>query len=102
MQGYIPRRVTCVGFGVGGAVATLAACWAGSKVATADVRCVSFGSPRVGNRNFKMAFENLVGSTYRVVFEGDTATHRPKTYFYRHVGHCVWLTQGTVKYQVGV
>ena len=52
----IPRRIICTGFCIGGAVATLAACWAGLQWPTADIRCITFGAPRVGNSQFVEAF----------------------------------------------
>ena len=101
LQGYIPRRITCTGFALGGALATIAACWAGATFPTADIRCYTFGSPRVGNRPFRNAYEALVGTSYRIVYEGDEATHTPKTISrYSHVGHVIWLTGSTIKYEV--
>lgn len=52
-----PRRIVCVGFCVGGSVATLAATWAAVQWPTADVRCISFGSSAVGNAAFGAAFK---------------------------------------------
>lgn len=100
----MPRRITCTGYGVGGALATVAACWAAGKFATADVRCVTLAAPRAGNKAFKKVYENLVGATYRVVLEGDATAMVPKDEGllkkYAHVGHPVWLTDGEVKYEV--
>ena len=100
----MPRRITSTGFGVGGALATLASCWAAGKFATADVRCITLGAPRVGNKTFKKVFENLVGATYRVVLEGDAMTMMPKSEGflkkYADVGHTVWLREGEVRYEV--
>ncbi len=52
-----PRRIVCVGFCVGGSVATLAATWAAIQWPTADVRCISFGASAVGNAAFAAAFK---------------------------------------------
>lgn len=51
-----PRRVSVVGFSAGGSVATLTATWAAVQWPTADVRCISFGAPAVGNASFVAAF----------------------------------------------
>ena len=52
--GRPPDRVVCIGHSLGGAVAQLAALWITDKFPQADVRMVSFGSPRVGNNAFKV------------------------------------------------
>ena len=44
------------GFCVGGSLATIAACWAALQSPTSDVRCITFGAPRVGNAAFVEAF----------------------------------------------
>ena len=55
--GQNPRRIVCVGFCAAGSVATLAAAWAAVQWPTADVRCISFGAPAVGNTHFTAAFK---------------------------------------------
>ena len=100
MQGYIPRRITCAGHGLGGGLATLAACWAGCTLATADVRCITFAAPRVGNAAFVAAFQNTTGVSYRVVNNADPMPRQPKPLFYSHVGHAVWLSGSDIHYQV--
>ena len=52
-----PRRIVCVGFCAAGSVSTLAAAWAAVQWPTADVRCISFGAPAVGNAPFAAAFK---------------------------------------------
>ena len=54
--GLTPRRILCTGYCGGGAMATVAAVWMALQCPTADVRCVTFGSPRVGNAAFCEAF----------------------------------------------
>ncbi len=46
--GRQPSRVICTGHSLGGALATLCAPWCAIEYPKADVRCVTFGSPRVG------------------------------------------------------
>ena len=50
--GATPTRVLCCGHSLGGALATLASAWASYEYPDADVRCVTLGSPRVGNPAF--------------------------------------------------
>lgn len=69
--GRAPTRVICTGHSLGGALATLGASWAALQWAQADVRCITFGSPRVGNKSFKKAFHSLVGTSLRLVHGRD-------------------------------
>ena len=55
-----PTRIICCGHSLGGAVASLASVWAALQWPLADVRCFSFGSPKVGNRKFVRAMQTLV------------------------------------------
>ncbi len=52
-----PRRIVCVGFCAAGSVTTLTAAWAAVQWPAADVRCISFGAPAVGNTAFTASFK---------------------------------------------
>lgn len=52
----------------------------------------SYGSPRVGNRAFARAFNDLVPNCWRVVNNNDAVTSVPRLLGYSHVGHCVTIT----------
>ena len=54
--GVTPRKVFNVGYCGGGAAATVTALWMALQCPTADVRCVTFGSPKVGNAAFTEVF----------------------------------------------
>ena len=54
--GVTPRKVFNVGHCGGGAAATVTALWMALQCPTADVRCVTFGSPKVGNAAFTEVF----------------------------------------------
>ncbi len=56
-DGETPRRILCTGYCKGGAIATLAATWAALQCPTADVRCITFGAPMVGNPAFVQMFK---------------------------------------------
>ena len=53
-RGRAPDGIVCIGHSLGGAVAQLAALWLAQRFPRADLRVVTFGSPRVGNRAFKV------------------------------------------------
>jgi hypothetical protein len=46
------------------------------------------------------AFENLVGMTYRIVYESDPVPHNPRPFFYAHVGHAIWIHDGKLNLKV--
>ena len=91
----MPRRITCCGYSIGGGLCTIGAYWAAIKFPTADVRCVTFGSPRVGSKQFAFAFVNIVANTYRVVYEADPVPHHPRGgSMYCHVSQPIWIHDG--------
>jgi len=91
----------CVGHGLAGGIAMLGATWSAGQFPTADVRCITFGAPRVGNREFASVFLRLVGITYRVIHEHDPTAHFPSNVrAYRHTRGTVWLHDGKVLLQV--
>ena len=56
------------------------ATWAALQYPQADIRCVTFGSPRVGNKAFKRAFHTLVGTSLRLVHGGDPVPVLPPAF----------------------
>ena len=46
------------------------------------MRCITFGSPRVGNRMFRHAFHSLVGTSYRLVHGRDPVPALPPSIVY--------------------
>lgn len=56
------------------------ATWAAIEYPQADVRCITFGSPRVGNNKFKRAFHTLVGTSLRLVYGADPVTMMPPAF----------------------
>jgi hypothetical protein len=80
---------------------TIAAYWAAIKFPTADVRYISFGAPRVGNKAFTFSFVNLVANSYRIVYEADPVPHHPGGgTMYAHVSQAIWIHQGEFLFRV--
>ncbi|CAK0785161.1 hypothetical protein CVIRNUC_008367 [Coccomyxa viridis] len=69
--GSAPRRVLCTGHCSGGALAGIAAVWAGHTWPDADLRCITFAAPLVANAEFAEIFIWITGSSYAVVHDGD-------------------------------
>ena len=56
------------------------AAWAAIEFPYADVRCITFGSPRVANRKFKRAFHALVGVSLRLSYGSDPVPNFPPAF----------------------
>ncbi|KAL0041862.1 hypothetical protein WJX79_007144 [Trebouxia sp. C0005] len=95
--GRVPTRVLCCGHSLGGALATLGATWAALQYPQADIRCITFGSPRVGNKAFKRAFHTLVGTSLRLVHGGDPVPVLPPAFVYHHVNGAIHIMNGKIK-----
>lgn len=80
-----PTRVLCCGHSLGGALATLAATWAAMEYPKADIRCITLGSPRVGNKHFVRITKYLTGSMYRLIHAWDPVPTVPPAGFFKHV-----------------
>lgn len=65
LSGQEPRSVLCAGYCVGGTLATLASPWSALRWPNADVRCITVGSPKLGNKEFAEVYSWLVGLSYR-------------------------------------
>ena len=53
------------------------AAWAALEYPDADIRCITFGSPRVANKVFGKAFSALVGTSLRLVHGFDPIPSLP-------------------------
>lgn len=83
----IPRYTNIVfaGHSLGGALATLSACYYGIEQREKNVYCISFGSPRVGDRKFAKKFKEVVFKSFRFVNKGDWVVKVPPAGVYKHV-----------------
>ncbi|KAK9842880.1 hypothetical protein WJX74_003838 [Apatococcus lobatus] len=97
--GRRPTRILCTGHSLGGALATLGATWAAIEYPSADVRCITFGSPRVGNNKFKRAFHTLVGTSLRIIHGADPVPFMPPSLRYHHVGGTVHVSKAGMMFK---
>lgn len=90
-------RLYITGHSMGGSLATIAAYRLGCDL------CVTFGSPRVGDRKWARGFNNkLIGRAYRVVNNVDIVSRVPSFLRFRHVGIPVLLTASGLWIQPGI
>jgi hypothetical protein len=85
LQGETTDIVVC-GHSLGGAVATLYAHSIKKHYPHYNVKCVTIGSPRVGNKTFKENYDSYEIDTLRIVHNNDLVTHTPYIRFY-HVNY---------------
>lgn len=80
------KQILICGHSLGGAMATVAA----SRLKEKQPKLYTFGSPRVGNKDFVESFGNVVH--YRFVNNNDLVTTIPMAFLgYRHHGSCMYI-----------
>lgn len=87
------KEIHVVGHSLGGALATLASFDIASTL-DREVNTVTFGSPRVGTKDFRSAFEKLPINLYRVVVANDPIARVPGMLIpYEHVGQLIQIDE---------
>merc|ERR1711916_164241 len=87
------RRLTVQGFSMGGALSQLAIVDLSRKFPQLCGSIVTFGSPRVGNKDFarKLFPRSVCGTSRRFTHRGDMVVHMPPKFLgYRHVAFETW------------
>lgn len=79
------KKVICTGHSLGGALATLAALDIQFNCPDKEVSCYTYGSPKVGNRDFAESYNKRVPNTFRFVNGIDAVPQIPPI-AYEHVG----------------
>eukprot|EP00471_Norrisiella_sphaerica_P011481 CAMPEP_0184499390 /NCGR_PEP_ID=MMETSP0113_2-20130426/41373_1 /TAXON_ID=91329 /ORGANISM="Norrisiella sphaerica, Strain BC52" /LENGTH=1497 /DNA_ID=CAMNT_0026887281 /DNA_START=73 /DNA_END=4566 /DNA_ORIENTATION=- len=82
--------VICTGHSLGGALATFCAYELRAKCHL-NVHMYNYGSPRVGNPEFRKAYNSMVPNSFRLIYDRDVVPTVPDSLFfccclYRHVG----------------
>ena len=82
------RSIFLTGHSLGGAIATLAAVDFKMSKYAANINCVTFGSPKPGNKSFAQLYSDLEIPTLRVINSNDIVPTLPKWWqggWYHHV-----------------
>lgn len=95
-NGVTPARIDCIGHSLGGGLATICGPWAAETWPTADVRVISFGSPKAGNDEFAGSVYATVGRIYRVVNSIDAVPSLPPFKSYVHANYALWLNNSQI------
>jgi hypothetical protein len=80
------KNIIYTGHSLGGALATIATQNYGHKYPKLNHICVTFGSPRCGDENFKKRFNNICSFSRRYVNKYDPVPSLPFSFLYTHVG----------------
>ena len=87
------KNIYVTGHSLGGALAALSSFDIAAHTQR-PVTVFTFGQPRVGDRRFREAYDELVPNSYRVVVDGDPIARLPGGLFdYQHVGKLLQLDQ---------
>lgn len=88
-----PRPIYFSGHSLGGALATLCAldCFHNLDIVGEDITVITYGSPRVGNKEFQKAYDDKISAHWRVENVPDIIPSLPKV-GYMHVGKKVLIT----------
>ena len=79
------KRILCTGHSLGGALATLCALDVQYNLPQKEVSCYTYGSPKVGNEDFRESYNSRVPNTFRFVNSADKVPLLPVGGF-EHVG----------------
>jgi hypothetical protein len=82
---YTEPTLIVTGASLGGANASLAAVHYGMLYPDLHIKCITFGSPRVGNSVFVKYFANLVEHSERYVNQEDPVPNVPSMFWFEHV-----------------
>lgn len=70
-------EICVIGHSLGGSLATLCAFFLKTVYPRRFIKCVTFGSPRVGNDDFVKKFDEIINKSIRCVNADDIVTRRP-------------------------
>lgn len=97
--GQVPRRVTCSGFSLGGALSELCGVWASIQWPGADVLVANQGGPIPGNEEFRLAFQATVGRAYKYVYRMDLVPSTAPFSWYKRDPASIWIDGNTALLQ---
>lgn len=79
------KNIACAGHSLGGALATLASLDIQYNLPDKNVTCYTYGSPKVGNKDFSASYNKRVKQAFRFVNQDDVIPDLPPGGF-EHVG----------------
>mgnify|MGYP001296665201 CR=1 FL=1 len=101
-QTYNTTKIFLTGHSAGGALATLTAFDILSTYTNYELKyLITFGSPRVGNRDFSYSFNNYSFISYRVTHYYDMVPHLPEEFLgFLHIFNEIWYNENNSEYKI--
>jgi predicted lipase len=96
-----PTKIILTGHSLAGATSTIASAILSLDKSLPEITCITFGSPRIGNRHFKEFFNANVKNHYRVTNTHDPVPLLPFLPYYEHVSEAYHLQNSSIFKQVG-
>lgn len=95
---YPNYTISITGHSLGAAMATLGCLMfqLGTEYRSEGLRCITFGSPRVGDQEFAAYFDSMILDSWRYTHHNDPIVHLPpESFHFRHVNTEVYSQKGT-------
>jgi hypothetical protein len=86
-------EISLSGHSSGGAIANIASIDFCKKYNDISIKCVTFGSPKVGNKNFVDEYNKYVKDSYRIVNKNDIIEYFPLPIIYKHIHKPIYLEE---------
>lgn len=96
------KKIIFSGHSLGGALATIASLYFKLKYKELDISCITFGSPRVGCKDFVGVFNNTIENSYRFVNDNDPIPCFPTAWRFKHVNGLHWLNKDIIVNEIKV
>lgn len=94
------KKIVCTGHSLFGAIATIAALDFSIKYKDLLIECVTFGSPRVGSKNFAKLFNKNINKSFRCVRLKDPIAFTPFPGRFKHVSGGIHLIKNDISLKV--
>jgi len=87
------------GHSLGGSIATIASYDSTNYINNINIKCITFGAPKVGNKNFIDEYNKKILYSYRIVNNNDLIEHSPPIFIFKHIHEPIYLkSEGKMKY----
>jgi len=96
------NNIIFCGHSLGGALATIASLYYYCYFKTKNIKCITFGSPRVGDKLFANLFNKHIEESIRFVNDNDPVPCFPTTWRFKHVKGLQWLNEDIIKKEIRV
>lgn len=86
------------GHSLGGSIATIASYDSTNYINNINIKCITFGSPKVGNKNFIDDYNKKILYSYRIVNNNDLIEYTPPIFLFKHIHEPIYLKTNNLQY----